>query len=92
MKSPPEKEAGVGAYDLKAEDIVDEIEPNACSSLSKEGRTVINKLIKDMTPLCSICNVDLKKFAEKDEFAVREDLKANVEFIQTNLQYNVRKD
>lgn len=54
MIFPLETGARAGAHDMTERDIVDDIEPAMPLTLSKEGRTALRRLVKEMAPLYSI--------------------------------------
>lgn len=70
MKSATGAGAGAGIHDMK-EETVNEIEPEAPPTLSKEKRTAMNKLLKATTQLCSVYNVEFRNLAENTCMAWR---------------------
>lgn len=61
-KSSFETGGVAGAQETKDEDFVDDSEPTMSPTLSKAGRFAINKRAREMAPLCSVYNVDCRKF------------------------------
>lgn len=57
--------AGAHAEKMKDEDVVDESETAASSTVSKEGTAVMGKLAKAMNPLCSIYSLQFRIWVEK---------------------------
>lgn len=72
--SPLATRADTSVQEMMEEDIVNEFECDASSTLSKEGRTTVGKLVKEMGPLCFIYNTDFKNLVQEHVVAVREDL------------------
>lgn len=80
-KIPLDTKAGAGSYKMKEKHIVDEIEPTASSILSKEVRTAISKPIKEVDPLCSIHDVDLRNLLEEHDLGFRKNLSGKAGFV-----------
>lgn len=55
------------AYDIKEKYVFDEIESATSSNLREARKTAMRKLIKGITPVCSIYEVDSRKLTEKHE-------------------------
>lgn len=91
-KAPLETEAGEDAYEMKEEDLIDNVYYAVSSTLSKEGKTVFSKFINEMAEVCSINEVGLRNLDEDHEFAAEEDLTRKVEIVLTNLPYNILRD
>lgn len=92
VKSPLNIWAGAGAHDVELQDIVDEIDPAASSTLSKEGATAMSKRVWEMDHLCSTNDVDFKKWSEEHEFSVGVDLSGMVDGLLASPPYNIRRD
>lgn len=52
----------------------------------------MTKLVKPMTPLCSIHDVDCRTLAEKHVLGIEKDPSRNVEFIPADEPYSVLRD
>lgn len=91
-KSPLETEAVAGAVNMKDKNIVDDIWPTTCSTVSNAGRTASSILVNQLSPLRSIYDASLRRFAEEHKLGVGEDLTWKVYFVLVNLSYNVQKD
>lgn len=87
-----ESGAGAGFYDMKKEDKAHEIKPCSILTLSREEKTLMSKLIKEMASLCSFCNMNIRNLSEQHDIGVREDLSANVYFVLAERLYNVWRD
>lgn len=59
---------------MKGGDIVDESEPEASLTLSREGRTTMSQLVKEMSLLCSIYEGNFISLAEEHKLVNREDV------------------
>lgn len=90
-KFPLGTPAGTGAQDMKEEDTVKKIDPSAFSTVRKERRTTMSKLVKQVAPFCSIHDVYIKNLAKEYDFGLEENLKWKWYFVQAKLLYNIRK-
>lgn len=61
---PPRIGVDAGENELKEEDFVDEIMPAVTSTLGEEKWTEMSKLVKMMDLLCSIYDMDFKRFGK----------------------------
>lgn len=59
---------------MKLEKPVDESDTATSSSLGKEVGTTMSKLVKELTSLCYIYNLDLKNLVKNHEIAAGENL------------------
>lgn len=60
-----EKGADGGAHDMEGEEIVEETDPAASSTLRKECKSVIREVFKKMAPLYSIYDVYFRNYGRK---------------------------
>lgn len=72
-------------------DIVDESEPAKFSTLCKEVRTAMRKLLKAMPSLCFIHDFDIRNLEKKLELIVRKDLTENVNSVPSDFLDNARR-
>lgn len=78
--APLNTRAAANLQEMKEDDIKYYSESAAISTLSKEWGTAMSKLVKAMTPLCSIYDVAFKNFEKEPELGVGEDLTKTVIF------------
>lgn len=76
---------------MKEEDVVDEIEPNTFSTLSKQKRAGMSKCFKELALFCSIYDVFLRHLAVQQELFVGGDLSRNVVFVLADAPFNVQR-
>lgn len=69
-----ESRAHVGIEKMKEEDFLDANEPAVSATLSKEGKTVMRKLVKAKAPMCSIYNLEFIILMEEHELGFEENL------------------
>lgn len=79
-------------HGMKEEDITDESEPAASSTLSKSTRSSMRKLVKAIALLCSSYDVDFRKLVKEHELVVGNVLGGSVGFILAGSPCNVRRD
>lgn len=83
---------GVGVYDMKEADIVDEIKPAASSTLDEIETTMLRKLVRNIAPVCSIYDVIFIKSAEKHKRGFEEYLSEKADSILADPSYNEGRD
>lgn len=81
--------AETGVQDMGEEDIVNEKELAASSTLSMEGRTVLNKLVIPMASFCFMYDMKFKNILQERMLAVKEDMTGMIFFVLAVHHYNL---
>lgn len=77
---------------MKKEHVVDEVKLAASSSLSDEKTTVMSQDSEDISLLCFLYSISFKDLVEKHALGVGNGLHTKVDLLQTDSQYNLRRD
>lgn len=91
------KTAETGKPSLRAglslkDDIANGILPSASSSLREDKKAAMSTLLKEMTPLSTICNVAFCNVVQEHELAAAEGLNGTEGFIPVKPPYNVQRN
>lgn len=78
-----------GAQVTKEDDIMNESDAAALSTLNEERRTSINKLVIAMALLCSIQDLDFRNLAQEHMPDVRKDLSGKSNLNLADPRYSV---
>lgn len=78
--------------EMVEEDFVDGSEPIASATLREEEKTVMIKLVKTMATLFSIYDIDYRNLKGEHGLVVGEDLSGKVDFVLSDIPYNVLRD
>lgn len=89
---PPEIGARAGPRGKEEENVVDEREPVAFSTLSEAKSIAISELVKAMVVLCFIYDIDVRKLAEEHELGVIDDVNENINLVMLGTLYNIQGD
>lgn len=76
----------------KEENVEDEVDPAASSTLGAEGSTKMKRLLEAMAPICRVYDIDFGKLVEEHELGTREGINGKMEFMFVDTAYNVRRD
>lgn len=88
-KSPLETKVRVGAHEMKDECNVNKAQPAVFSTLNQEMRNEKSKLVKEMTPLCSIYDVHCKTWFKKPKGVVRKEQSEQRDCVPDYFLYSV---
>lgn len=89
------------AVSTKKDSVMDDVEPAASRTKSKERSTAMTKLLKSMALVCNSYEINLRKLVDEHEKGAREDINEKgatedihekVIFVLGSLFYNVRGD
>lgn len=72
-KPPLGRGVRANAHNMEKEGVVDDVEPVEFSTLRKSNEIVMSKLIKKMSPLCSIYEDDFQNLAEEHKLGERKN-------------------
>lgn len=70
---------------------MNDVDPLTPSTRREKKNAVISRLIKRMSPVCSIHNAYYEKLAEEHEFSAVKNLSGRVDLSLANPSYNVQK-
>lgn len=84
-KSSLEMGACEGVHDIKEENIADESEPAASSTLTEEWKTAMSKLVRAMAILCFIYEVDFNNLMKEHEHCLGDYLSGREDFFWQTL-------
>lgn len=73
-------------------DIVKESFPVASSTLSKERRTLMSKVVKETASLRSVSDMNFRNLTENHNFRMGGELSRKKDFELADVQHNARKD
>lgn len=83
-KPSMETEPEIGAHDINERDIVDETKSAVLLTLTEKKKTVMSKLLKAMTLLCFIYDIDFKKLVKKSNSGIGEVVSVDVDIVLAN--------
>lgn len=81
--------SSASSHDMKVEEVVGGVELAASSTVSEERRTGMRKLMKEMSLVCSTCDIDLKNWAEEHKLGLGEGLRGLVDRLLSDPLWNL---
>lgn len=79
--------AHTGANSMKVEDVLDEFKSTLSFNLSETGYISMNSLIKDMAPVFSTYNGELRYLGKNYKHSAQEYLSGKVDLFSSNPSY-----
>lgn len=90
-KMPPETGASASAHGMREQDVVNEIETTASSSLSEKQNTLMSTFLKNMAAACFIDGIYFSNSAEDQELELGGNLSWKVYLFMVNTPEKVRR-
>lgn len=77
---------------MKEEDVVHEVTPAASSTLVKDEKIGMSKIVEEVAAVSSIYDIDCRNLAKAHEFSTEEDLSGKVNLVLDEPIYNMRRN
>lgn len=86
-----ETKRGGSTHDIKEKYVSDEVVLTRSSSLIKEQKTALSKLLKEMARICYIHDMHVKNQRDHQGFRTKEDLSRTLQVVLDDPTYEVQE-